>query len=410
MSGRVESIPVTPPAPTRPRIAVVLVAFGLLCLPAPSAAGSERQVPARFLGTVADGPLFDAAALGRARTTLARELDLMVGAGVESVRLSFYWAPMQPYGSWEQVPPAERGHFRDGAGVPTDFRATDRIVELAAQRGLSLLPVVLRAPDWAARLPGQWASPPADPRTYATFVRALAERYGRRGSLWRERPRLRKLLLTEWQLWNEPTMQSFWLTQPFASDYVALLRATRRALRRADRRARIVLAGLVYESWEALEQVYRAGGRRLFDAVALHPFTRRPDDVLRIVERNRTVMARHADGGKPIYLSELSWPSSRGRIPVRYGYETDERGQARRLTTALRLLAANRRRLGLRRVYWYTWLTRETHPDYPFDYAGLRRLHPARVRSKPALRAFRRSALRLEGCAAKRGVATRCRR
>jgi hypothetical protein len=205
-------------------------------------------------------------------------------------------------------------------------------------------------------------------------------------------------------------MPSFWLSQPFAPDYVALLRATRPALRRADRSARIVLAGLVYDSWDALAQVYRAGGRGLFDAVALHPFTRRPDDVLRIIERNRTVMARHHDGGKPIYLSELSWPSSRGRIPVRYGYETNERGQARRLTAALRLLAANRRRLGLRRVYWYTWLTREKHPDYPFDYAGLRRLDPARVRSKPALRAYRRAALKLEGCAVKRRTAARCSR
>jgi polysaccharide biosynthesis protein PslG len=382
----------------------------LLCVSAPAGAASGRQVPPRFLGTVADGPVFDDATLSAARTSLERELDLMVGAGIESVRMSFYWAPMQPYASWEQVPPAERGQFRDAAGVPTDFRATDRIVQLAAERGLALLPVVLRAPDWAARFPGEWASPPAEPRAFAAFVAALAQRYGRRGGFWLERPGVPKLALTEWQLWNEPTMPSFWLTQPFASDYVALVRATHRALRKVDRRAHIVLAGLVYESWDALGQIYGAGGRRWFDALALHPFTRRPDDVLRIVERNRTVMARHRDGRKPIYLSELSWPSSRGRIPVRYGYETDERGQARRLSAALRLLAANRRRLGLRRVYWYTWLTRETDPEYPFDYAGLRRLRTAGVRSKPALRAYRRVALRLEGCRAKSGTATRCRR
>jgi hypothetical protein len=392
------------------RFAVFLAAAAVLCLPAPAVAASGRQVPPRFLGTVADGPVFEDAALSAAGTSLGRELDLMVRAGVESVRMSFYWAPMQPYGSWEQVPPAERAQFHDASGVPTDFRATDRIVQLAAERGLALLPVVLRAPDWAARFPGEWASPPAEPRAYAAFVRALAERYGRRGSFWREQPSLPKLALNEWQLWNEPTMQSFWLTQPFASDYVAVVRATYRALRRVDRRARIVLAGLVYESWDALEQIYRAGGRRWFHALALHPFTRRPDDVLRIIERNRTVMARHRDGRKPIYLSELSWPSSRGRIPVRYGYETNERGQAQRLSAALRLLSANRRRLGLRRVYWYTWLTRETHPDYPFDYAGLRRLGSAGVRSKPALRAYRRTALRLEGCRAKGGTASRCRR
>ena len=386
-----------------------MVACALTCLSAAAAATSERRVPPKFLGAVADGPLFDDEALSDAHTSLGRELDRMVVAGVESVRLSFYWAAMQPYRSWEEIPATEVGRFRDGAGVPTSFGATDRIVRLAAVRGLSLLPVVLQAPDWAARFPGEFASPPGDARSYAAFVRALAERYGEGGSFWHERPRLRRRPLTEWQLWNEPTMQSFWLLQPFARDYVALLRATRRALRQADPRARIVVAGLVYESWDALEQVYRSGGRRWFDAVALHPFTRRPDDVLRILERNRTVMARYADADKPLYLSELSWPSSRGQIPVRYGYETDERGQARLLTSALRLLAAHRRRLGIRRVYWYTWLTRETSPSYPFDYAGLRRLEPTRVRSKPALRAYRRTALSLEGCRTKGRIATRCR-
>ena len=386
-----------------------MVAWALACLAAPAVATSKRQVPAQFLGTVADGPLFDDEALADADTSLGRELDRMVAAGVESVRVSFYWAPMQPYRSWEEVPAADIGRFHDSAGVPTDFGATDRIVRMAAARGLSLLPVVLRAPNWAARFPGEFASPPADARSYAAFVRGLAERYGGSGSFWRERPRLRRQPLTEWQLWNEPTMQSFWLVQPFARDYVALLRATRRALRRSDPRARIVLAGLVYESWDALEQVYMSGGRRWFDAVALHPFTRRPEDVLRILERNRIVMTRHADADKPLYLSELSWPSSRGQIPVRYGYETDEGGQARRLTSALRLLAAARRRLGIRRVYWYTWLTRETSQDYPFDYAGLRRLDSTGVRSKPALRAYRRTALSLEGCRHTHRIAPRCR-
>jgi hypothetical protein len=385
-----------------------LICATLGCLSTTAAEASAREVPRSFIGVMADGPVFEDGTLERAGTSLGREMDLMVRAGVESIRLSFYWARLQPYRSWDEVPPGEVQGFRDGAGIPTDFRATDRIVEMAAERGLSLLPVVLQAPRWAARHPGEFASPPADPRTYAAFLGTLAERYGRGGSFWRERQALRRAPLTEWQLWNEPTLPNFWLDQPFAGDYVRLLRASRRALRRADPRARIILAGLVYESWDPLDAIYRAGGRRWFDAVALHPFTRRPSDVLRIIERNRTVMARHGDSRKGIYLSELSWPSAVGRIRPRYGYETDERGQARRLTQALRLLAANRRRLEVRRVYWYTWLTRETSPDYPFDYAGLRRLERRGIRSKPALRAYRRTALRLEGCRSKRRLATRC--
>jgi hypothetical protein len=262
----------------------------LLLMYAPGAL-AQRQVPERFLGVVADGPLLDDGALLGAHSSLRRELDLMVGAGVESVRLSFYWAQMQPYAGWAEVPAAERDRFDDGAGVPTDFGVTDRLVGLAAERGLSLLPVVLWAPGWAALLPGEFASPPSDPAVYARFVRALAERYGSRGSFWREQRELRRVPLRDWQVWNEPTYLSFWLVQPFAREYVALLRATRASLAKADPRGRVVLGGLVYDSWDALEQIYAAGGRRFFDAVALHPFTRRPDDVLRIVERNRTVMS-----------------------------------------------------------------------------------------------------------------------
>jgi hypothetical protein len=386
----------------------VVISAILVYAPAVAVAAPSRQVPREFIGVVADGPVFEDETLERAGTSLELEMDLMVRTGVESIRLSFYWERLQPYRSWDAVPVGAAEGFRDSAGIPTDFRATDRIVRSAAQRGLSLLPVVLGAPGWAARHPGEFASPPADPRTYAAFVQALAERYGSRGSFWGEHPGLPRMPLTEWQLWNEPTFRNFWLDQPFQSDYVALLRESRRALRRGDKRARIILAGLVYESWEALEDIYRAGGRRWFDTVALHPFTRRPADVLRIIERNRTVMARYGDRRKAIYLSELSWPSARGRIRTRYGYETDERGQARRLARGLRLLAANRRRLEVRRVYWYTWLGRETSQDYPFDYSGLRRVERGGISSKPAFRSYRRTALRLEGCRIKRRRATSC--
>jgi hypothetical protein len=373
----------------RPLVVLLVV---LAALPPGDAQGATPPVPAGFVGIVADGPVFDAEALKRARSSVDRELDLMVGAGVESVRLSFYWAAMQP-----------------DRAAPIDFRATDRIVAAAARRRLELLPVVLWPPDWAARHPGEFASPPADADQYATFVAALAARYGTRGTLWAERPSLPKVALDEWQLWNEPALKNFWLDQPFARDYVALLRASHARLRRADPRARIVLAGLVHESWEALARIYRAGGRRWFDSVALHPFTREPDGVLRIIERNRTVMARNDDGRKPVYVTETSWPSSLGKVPSRYGYETDERGQAQLLTRGMRTLAAHRRRLRIDRVYWYTWMTLETDPTYPFDYAGLRRLERRRVVAKPALGAYRSVALRLEGCRAKRGTAAGCR-
>ena len=109
-------------------------------------------------------------------------------------------------------------------------------------------------------------------------------------------------------------------------------------------------------------------------------------------------------------VTELSWPSAAGHIlpQDRGGYEVTPRQQGQRLTSALRLLVPRRVRLGLTQVFWYTWLSRDTTNDAPFEYAGLRRIDPSgRIFPKPAQAVFRADALAIEGCA-KRRVATRC--
>ncbi|HEX8073803.1 MAG TPA: hypothetical protein VF545_02375, partial [Thermoleophilaceae bacterium] len=99
------------------------------------------------------------------------------------------------------------------------------------------------------------------------------------------------------------------------------------------------------------------------------------------------------------------------KVEWTYGNETTEEGQAKKLTAAMGLLAKARRRLRLERVYWYTWLTFDKDEHYPFDYAGLSRLDSdGRIVRKPAYAALRRTALGLEGCEEKSGMADRCAR
>ena len=79
-----------------------------------------------------------------------------------------------------------------------------------------------------------------------------------------------------WQIWNEPNT-STWPIQPFAKTYVALVRAARTAISRVDPGAKVVLAGMPNYSWHDLETIYRVrGARRLFDVVAIHPYTAQP--------------------------------------------------------------------------------------------------------------------------------------
>jgi hypothetical protein len=341
----------------------------LLALPA----GAQARTPPDFFGVMADGPLFDAS------TDIDRELRLMRTSGVESIRVAFDWRVIEPV----------RG--------TTDFTLTDILVTRATRRRLVILPVVIWAPEWARRDPGQQASPPK-PGPYAALVAKLARRYGKGGSFWKQNPSLPRVPLREWQIWNEPTVENFWTLQPWQEDYVTLLERTRKAVRREDAGARIVTAGLVYESWEALEKIYGAGGRGSFDVVALHPFTEKPANLLEIVERCRKVMRSNGDGRRPAFLSEVSWPSSLDKIGRRYGYETTERGMAQKIRRAYPRIVRARKRLRIERAYWYTWLTRETDPDYPFDYAGLRRVRrDGKIVSKPGLAAFRETVTSLRG-------------
>jgi hypothetical protein len=387
-------------------VRALMLALALIVLAAAPAGAASKppKVPARFFGTVADGPLLENPAVD-----FATQLDTMVTSGVQTMRTVFNWSGAQPYESFDDVPEEDRDRFRDEGGVPTDYSAIDALVLSAAEHRIDVLPVVMIAPIWAARHPGQLNSPPSDPDEYAAFAGALARRYGSGGSFWVEHPEVASQPIRYWQIWNEPSFRVFWSDQPFAEDYVALLRAARIAIKGSDQGARIVLAGLPNKSWTALEKIYKQGARRLFDVAAFHPFTAKVDGVKTILEHDRKVMKKHHDSRKPLWVTELSWTAAKGKTSVTFGNEQTEKGQAKKLHDAYTMLAKRRGKLHIGRVYWYTWLTNDRQDDYPFDWAGLQKVTPDdEVKAKPALRAYRSTALSLQRCRSKRGRADRC--
>jgi hypothetical protein len=368
------------------RTAVLATAFLLAVVT--NANANERTVPQGWLGVTVDGPM---------EVGDAAEWDRMPRAGVETVRTAFSWAQLQPR------PP-------DGvaASATTDFAATDGVVIAAARRRLALLPVVQWPPSWAALPLGLLNSPPADPADVRRIFTALVERYGPRGSLWSEHPDLRPVQIRSWQVFNEPNLWGYWPVEPFAPSYTATLEAAARGIRAADPAATVVLGGLTGASWLALDALYAAGARGAFDAVAIHPYTARPADVLRIVRYARRVMASNGDATTPVWITELSWPAAAGRIRDTPDWTAiGDRAQAKLLNRVMRRFVAVRRRLRIERLLWYTWLSAETGAT-AWDYAGLRRIDDGARRITPALRVFRRWARRLEGCPKTRD-ARRCR-
>jgi hypothetical protein len=370
------------------------------------AAVSAAAVPQGFVGMMIDGPLYPAT---NPDVDLAGQLDSMVASGVQSLRLTFDWAYAQPYAGWSKVPAADRSEFVDVGGVPTRFDLTDQIVGLAAQRGLTLLPVILNAPKWdGVRYRVSIVDIPRKNAPYARFAAALVRRYGPHGSFWQDHSPAVPIRM--WQIWNEPNIIGFWPPQPFEPRYIGLLRVTRAAIKQADPGAKIVLAGLPNYSWNHLALLYKLGARKLFDVVAIHPYTRDPSGVITILRKDRQVMSAAGDRNKPIVADEVSWPSSLGKTDHNVGldFATTEAGQARKLGRLLPLLAAARKSLRLLGFYYYTWAGAEVHNGLAFDFAGLLRFKHSMFVAKPAFYVFRHDALALERCRQKGPIATSC--
>jgi hypothetical protein len=342
----------------------VLALVGLVASAAPAA--QARVTPKHFFGVMINGPLeapgFD----------LGAEAQRMTRAGVESWRMEI---------AWDQVEPS-RGSY--------DWTWTDARVAAAAEHGIEVMALVVRAPSWASGSDNPFM-PPRDPADYGAFMRALITRYGPTGEFWTLHPELPRRPLRRWQIWNEPNIALYFDAQPFPKPYARLLRAAHRAVKAADRGATVVLAGLANYSWRDLARAYKAGIRRYFDVAAIHPFSGLPGRALKILRFNRQVMDRAGDRRKPMLISEITWSSGQGQThnDSPKTWETTEAGQAKKLRDGYRLFIRERRRLRLQRVYWYTWATPDRGPN-SFDYAGLRKLLPdGSLADKPALGAFR---------------------
>lgn len=384
-------------------IGLLFVATVALAACGSSSQGSHVASDARPVSGELVGVMFNGPALGTG-VNLHQQLDQAVASGVESLRIPVDWAALQPYRTVSAVPAADRSQFEDVGGVPTRFSDLDRIVGAAAARGVSLLPVVEYTASWDAVQPGNLASALKSTAPYAAFLTALVRRYGPQGTFWAAHPSLPRVPIRMWQIWNEPNFTNYWSQQPFAPSYVKLLAAAHAALKSADPGAKVVLAGFADFSWQYLAEVYRVpGASRLFDIVALHPYTAQPAGVIVILGRGRAVMNRFGDRDKPILATEITWPSSQGKAPPQFGVSTTESQQAQRLGQLMPLLAANRAKLGLMGFYWYTWMGDESPSaaPYAFDYAGLLKYVRGTVTAKPALAVFRRWALSIEGCRSK---------
>ena len=365
-----------------PLLALVLTSA---LLAAPSAGAAPPKVPHGFYGTAFDG--FVSVAHYRVQDA---QFGLMARSGVESARVVFPWEKMQP---------VERG--------AVDFSSTDITVAAAAYHGIDVLPTVIYAPYWARLDSTRVLSPPKRNSDYTAFLDALIRRYGPRGSFWRDYPGAPRRPIRSWQIWNEPNIRPFWdvpvgSKHAWPQGYGSLLRAANATIKRADPGGRTVFAGLTAVAWKDLRNAYKRGGiRKHFDVAALQIYTQSEQRELEAVRRLRRELVRAGDKKVRMFVTEVAFPASKGHVRgIRGQRQETPKGMARRLSGTYALLARQRKRFLLDKVFWYTWASRYggRGPSI-FNFSGLIRTQNGEVyTAQPALGAFRRSAQRRQGC------------
>ncbi len=293
-------------------------------------------------------------------------MRMIAAAGFRWVRMDFVWS------NTERI----KGRY--------DFRSYDQL--LAALRRYHLRPLWIL--DYGNPLYDHGAAP-ATPRVRRAFCRwvAAAVRHFRGHGIM-------------WEMWNEPD-GGWWRPRPNILAYAKLARAVGKTIRRLAPRELYVgpaLSGGM--SLKFLRGCFKAGVLKYFDAVTVHPY-RRPETVIPIYRKIKTLIARYAPPGRkiPIISGEWGYSYSSARIWAWLWKGYNEDRQARMLARQFLVNLSQ----GVPLSIWYDWHDGGLDPKNFGDHFGLVRFtyHPGRnpvYTPKPAYFAARTLMTELHGC------------
>jgi len=210
--------------------------------------------------------------------TQTEELRLMKEAGIAWARSDFDWSAMQnrPDGPW-------------------NFASFDTVISNAEQAGVQILPILGYSTGFAR---------PAFKHLdlWSQYVRALAEHYQNR--------------LPVLEIWNEENINGFW-PEANADDYFPLLKTAYEAAKSVNSNLTVAVGGFAGVPTNFIDRLYQAGGGRYFDVMNIHPYGQPAAPESYLEERVaglKAIMAKHGDGAKPIWITEIGWPTQKQRV------------------------------------------------------------------------------------------------
>ena len=280
----------------------------------------------------------------------------------------------------------------------------DRVVTAARARHLHVLALLAYTPAFARpRGCDSDKCGPASPAAFAAFAAAAVRRYAPLG-------------LHDWEIWNEPNSDGFWLPHPDPAAYARLVRLTAAAIRKVQPAATIILgsmaagklAGVGIPALPFLRQLCAAGVNKVVNAIGWHPYSYpllpsspNPHNPWNLISADspsfESILAGAGTPDLPVWITEYGAPTGgpgqpasspkhpRGVFPA---YVTPA-FQARLARVAVAVAEANPD------VAAFLWFTDRDTPgpaDQRINFFGLRRVDG---QPKPALSALRQAVRRL---------------
>ena len=303
----------------------------------------------------------------------------LAGPAEAKLRFGLHVGPQERNADqWTRMAVGQVALVRRDFAYTSNVAQYDEFMRDTSSAGLKVLPVVLGSPDGAVAPPRS----KSDLDAYKSFTKRLVERYGRNGTFWSQNPALPYRPITAWQIWNEPSLDTFWDNDPNPREYADLVEVADDAIKSRDEDADSVLAGMPYDTSRGMPlekfiaKFYDVGGiKKHFDAVAVHPYGRDEDDVEFILDRLRSRMKDAGDGGRDVWITEAGWGTDG---PSGSPFVVGRKGQRRLLEKSFNLFEEERKRYNLDTVLWYNWQDIGTaqsggpfhHYSGLFDHAG----------------------------------------
>ena len=198
---------------------------------------------------------------------LKRTIGAMELAGIRSVRCDFdRWSMKRPDGNW-------------------DFANYDALANELETHGITILPILYGD-----------KKPPFDMEEYKEYIRTIVRHFKHR--------------LPAVEIWNEANLRDYFRESP--QEYAKILKAAYEAVKSVDPSILVAYTGTAGVPSDWIRKTFEAGAGSSFDIMNVHPYSHpaQPECSMDTrLERLRLLMAEFGIAEKPIWITEIGWPT-----------------------------------------------------------------------------------------------------